>query len=360
MSNNDVCLSSVAGGAGHEPMFAGFVGTKQLTAAVSGSYFASPSAGAIMRLVEQIAGPDSSILFIQANYTGDRLNFGLAIEYLRLHGYKNLGSFVFGDDLAPFVTGGLCGEDYQIKRRGLAGIIFVHRIAGVLSERGQSLSQILDYLQRISRLIYTFSVSLSAADIVGHGASFRLPNDQMELGLGVHGESGVRRSRLLSTRETVSLMLDELIGHLDGDGILERYQRRIVVLVNNLGGLIPMEMNIIVNEVIEQLQGQRNVNIERFYSGSLFTSFNMKGFSLTIFLVDGDDILEILDEFDKTAKQMHVTNTDFIYKSEPVFSMAKASNELQNHGRLFRDICSSETYGKCLKNACQAIVRAKN
>ena len=355
-----MCLSSVAGGAGHEPMFAGFVGTKQLTAAVSGSYFASPSAGAIMRLVEQIAGPDSSILFIQANYTGDRLNFGLAIEYLRLHGYKNLGSFVFGDDLAPFVTGGLCGEDYQIKRRGLAGIIFVHRIAGVLSERGQSLSQILDYLQRISRLIYTFSVSLSAADIVGHGASFRLPDDQMELGLGVHGESGVRRSRLLSTRETVSLMLDELIGHLDGDGILERYQRRIVVLVNNLGGLIPMEMNIIVNEVIEQLQGQRNVNIERFYSGSLFTSFNMKGFSLTIFLVDGDDILDILDEFDKTAKQMPVTNTDFIYKSEPVFSMAKASNELQNHGRLFRDICSSETYGKCLKNACQAIVRAKN
>ncbi|KAH7637574.1 hypothetical protein HUG17_8678 [Dermatophagoides farinae] len=301
------------GGAGHEPMFAGFVGTKQLTAAVSGSYFASPSAGAIMRLVEQIAGPDSSILFIQANYTGDRLNFGLAIEYLRLHGYKNLGSFVFGDDLAPFVTGGLCGEDYQIKRRGLAGIIFVHRIAGVLSERGQSLSQILDYLQRISRLIYTFSVSLSAADIVGHGASFRLPDDQMELGLGVHGESGVRRSRLLSTRETVSLMLDELIGHLDGDGILERYQRRIVVLVNNLGGLIPMEMNIIVNEVIEQLQGQRNVNIERFYSGSLFTSFNMK-----------------------------------------------ASNELQNHGRLFRDICSSETYGKCLKNACQAIIDNEN
>ncbi|OTF83335.1 hypothetical protein BLA29_001093 [Euroglyphus maynei] len=154
----DRVLLISGGGAGHEPMFAGFVGPRQLTAAISGSYFASPSAGAIMRLVEQIAQPDSNILFIQANYTGDRLNFGLAIEYLRLHGYKNLGWFVFGDDIAPFVAGGdMFSEECQIKRRGLAGIVFVHRIAGVLSERGQSLSQILDYLNRISLLPPTFA-----------------------------------------------------------------------------------------------------------------------------------------------------------------------------------------------------------
>ncbi|XP_027204409.2 triokinase/FMN cyclase-like [Dermatophagoides pteronyssinus] len=353
------------GGAGHEPMFAGFVGPKQLTAAVSGSYFASPSTGAIMRLVEQITKPDSSILFITANYTGDRLNFGLANEYLRLRGYKNIEAFVFGDDLAPFLTTVAGGEknNIQIKRRGLAGIVFVHRIAGVLSERGQTLSQILSYLNRISRLIYTFSVSLSAADIVGQGASFRLPNDQMELGLGVHGESGVRRCRLMSATETIGLMLNELIGHLDRDGILERYQRKVIVLINNLGGMIPMEMNIIANEVIEQLL-QKSINIKRIYSGSLFTSFNMKGVSITIFIIDNDDILDILDEFDRNhaIQTLYSVNKDFIYNQSDSkiqkIDIEKQQDQQQQQcdQLLYQNICSKEIFVKCLRNACQSII----
>ena len=184
----------------------------------------------------------------------------------------------------------------------------------------------------------------------------------MELGLGVHGESGVRRCRLMSANETIGLMLNELIGHLDRDGILERYQRKVIVLINNLGGMIPMEMNIIANEVIEQLI-QKSINIKRIYSGSLFTSFNMKGVSITIFIVDNDDILDILDEFDRNhaIQTLYSVNKDFIY-NQPDSKIQKIDIEKQQDQQqqgdqlLFQNICSKEIFVKCLRNACQSIV----
>lgn len=180
-------------------MFAGFVGEKLLTAAVSGAYFASPSAGSIVRVVEEIATRDNPILFIVANYTGDRLNFGFAKEELTLKGFKDVRLYVFGDDLSPYLTN-TAPEDVQRKRRGLAGIAFVHRIAGALAEQGKSLNEIEHLLSQLPELIFTISISLSACDIPGFGASFQLPDDQMELGLGVHGETGIKRVPLLTTK----------------------------------------------------------------------------------------------------------------------------------------------------------------
>lgn len=180
-------------------MFAGFVGPHMLTAAISGQYFASPSAGQITKLVGEIATVDTPVLLVLANYTGDRLNFGLAREELTLKGFKDVRLVVFGDDLSPYLTG-TEAKDVQRKRRGLAGLGFVHRIAGVLSEQGKSLDEIEHCLGQLSKLIYTISISLSACDIPGHGASFELPADAMELGLGVHGESGIERISLRSAR----------------------------------------------------------------------------------------------------------------------------------------------------------------
>ena len=193
------CFNVCLGGAGHEPMFAGFVGPNMLTAAVSGSYFASPSAGQIIKLVEEIGSVDCPVLLIVANYTGDRLNFGLAREELTLKGFQDVRLFIFGDDLSPYLTS-TDDEEIQRNRRGLAGIAFVHRICGALSEQGKSLDEIECRLAQLSKLVYTISISLSACDIPGHGASFQLQSDQMELGLGVHGESGIERIPLLPAR----------------------------------------------------------------------------------------------------------------------------------------------------------------
>lgn len=186
-------------------MFTGFVGPAALTAAISGQYFASPSAGQIARLVEAISGGRRScpVVLVLANYTGDRLNFGLAKEALTLAGYADVRMVVFGDDLTPYLTT-TNGEEgcentkeiselQQSRRRGLAGIAFVHRIAGAMSEEGATAASIERRLNSLSSLVYTLSISLSAVDIPGVGASFSLPGDQMELGLGVHGESGIER-----------------------------------------------------------------------------------------------------------------------------------------------------------------------
>lgn len=187
-------------------MFTGFVGPAALTAAISGQYFASPSAGQIARLVEAISGGRRScpVVLVLANYTGDRLNFGLAKEALTLAGYADVRMVVFGDDLTPYLrtTNGEeegcentkeISELQQSRRRGLAGIAFVHRIAGAMSEEGATAASIERRLNSLSSLVYTLSISLSAVDIPGVGASFSLPTDQMELGLGVHGESGIER-----------------------------------------------------------------------------------------------------------------------------------------------------------------------
>lgn len=193
-----------SGGAGHEPMFAGFVGPRMLTAAISGQYFASPSAGQITRLVETITAGSrkTPVMLLLANYTGDRLNFGLAREALILKGYTDVRMVVFGDDLTPYLTSGNSKTEAEIqrKRRGLAGLAFVHRIAGSLSEEGASNEKIESVLSSLSSRIYTLSISLSAVDIPGVGASFSLPDDQMELGLGVHGESGIERLKMRSAR----------------------------------------------------------------------------------------------------------------------------------------------------------------
>ena len=337
------------GGAGHEPMFAGFVGPHLLTAAVSGSYFASPSAGQIVKLIEQIATMDTPILLVLANYTGDRLNFGLAKEQLAMKGYHNIELFVFGDDLAPFLTN-TNNEDVGAKRRGLAGITLIHKIAGVLSERGKSLCEIQNSLSQFSKLIFTISISLSAADIPGHGASFQLEPDSMELGLGVHGESGVKRVNLLSAADTIDMMLVELVNYLNKQNLLEQYNNRIVLLVNNLGGLTQIETNVILKEVVEQMRA-KSITIERIYWGPYMTSFNMKGVSLSVMLIN-EQLLDILDEADRNAFVTNTINDNFIYKSN--LANANQDSSINSH-QLFKH-CTPSLYKEILSNACNSIV----
>ena len=271
-------------------MFAGFVGSGLLTAAISGDIFASPPTRRIIKLIETLVdkGSQSEILLIVANYTGDRLNFGLAREHLALKGY-NIDMLIFGDDVAFY------GEGKRAGRRGLAGISLIHKIAGSLAEQGCKLQDIKERLTHCSQLIGTISISLSCCNIPGTGSSFTLASDEIELGLGVHGEAGVERLRLCSASEAVKVMIRNLVGQSSVlSEPIARYNNRIVVVINNTGGLSQFELNIVIKEVITQLQAL-GLLIERIYLGSFMTSFSMSGVSISAMAVDSD-ILRLLDD----------------------------------------------------------------
>ena len=280
----------ISGGAGHEPAEAGFVGKGLLTGSISGKIFAAPPAGKILKLIKTIAKRDKSnqVLLIFPNYTGDRLNFGLACEKAKLEGYK-VETHVFGDDCTFY------GEEKRVGRRGLAGIVLAHKIAGALTEEGKSLEQIKQVLLQVDKSIGTISISLSECNIPGLGSSFSLGQDEMELGLGLHGEAGFTRLKVSSAKKGVELMLNQLLGK---DSYLDRHfkdndNRKIAVMVNNLGGLSQFELNIVSKEVILQVE-QLGFSIERYYCGTFKTSFDMSGVSITILGVD-EKILKLLD-----------------------------------------------------------------
>lgn len=333
-------------------MFAGFVGPNMLTAAVSGSYFASPSAGQIITLVEQIAQMDTPVLMIVANYTGDRLNFGLAKESLTLKGFKDVRLFVFGDDLAPYLAHETHSEDVQRKRRGLAGIAFIHRIAGVLSEQGKGLDEIECRLNQLSKLIYTISISLSACDIPGHGASFQLNADQMELGLGVHGESGIKRVPLSTAHQAIELMTTQLVNYLSKDTLLQRHGNQVALIINNLGGLTQLELNVVLKEVIEQLNSKQ-VAVQRVYFGCVMTSFNMKGVSLSVMLLQ-DQVLHLLDQTELMSFGDATVNHDFLYRFD--FSSSIDADECD----LMAHYCEPGLYRRMLTHACEQMVTLLN
>lgn len=338
-------------------MGAGYVGPYMLSASLSGSYFASPPSGQIIKLVEQIADIDTPVLLIINNYTGDRLNFGLAKEYLKLERFKDVRLFIFGDDFAPFYKKDTRDLDVSLQRRGLAGVLFINKIAGVLAELGTSLEDMENWLNRLKQLIFTFSVSTSACDIPGHGASFRLEPNQMELGLGVHGESGVERHTLGTARHTLKLMLSEMISYLKQSKLLSQYNNRVAVIVNNLGSMTQIEMNVLVGEVIEQLTTEHNVVVERLYSGLFMTSFNMKGFSISLMMVD-DQIISLLDKGPQpmTCFTNATINHDYIFRHKLDKIKEKTSKLADDDEHLLGLLIEPALYKHVLKNICTTLV----
>ena len=256
-------------------MFAGFVGKGLLTAAISGEFFASPSMGQIVKTVETICEKNDEILFVVANYTGDRLNFGLAKESLGKKGFKNIEMFCFGDDISQMLSSNFQGLKH---RRGLAGIDFLIKIAGSASESGKNLNEIYEILQSESAKICTISVSMTACEIPGIGASFILEQNQMELGLGIHGEPGVERIEIMTVQDVVKKMLETITKYYyDSSSKLE-----VHVLVNNLGSITQMELNIIKREIILQTSNS-DIVLLSIQARTVMSSFNMKGFSISAY-----------------------------------------------------------------------------
>lgn len=269
------------GGAGHEPAHAGYVGQGMLTAAVSGDVFASPSTDAVYAALKAVGGP-AGVLVIVKNYTGDRLNFGLAAEMARTEGIP-VELVIVDDDAA------LGSAEDTAGRRGIAGTVLVHKLAGAAAEAGLPLAEVAAAARRAIGAVGSMGVALSPCIVPAAGkANFTLGATEMELGLGIHGEAGVERVDLAPAHAVVTRLLDTIIA----DRRLGRGDR-VALLVNNLGATPVMEMSIVAGDALKLLAG-RGIMVERAYCGTFLTAIDMAGVSLSLLPVD-DAMLAGLD-----------------------------------------------------------------
>ncbi|MER9315501.1 dihydroxyacetone kinase subunit DhaK [Mesorhizobium sp. M0659] len=254
------------GGAGHEPSHAGFVGKGMLTAAVSGEIFASPSVEAVLAAIRAVTGPAGCLLIVK-NYTGDRLNFGLAAEKARAEGFRVEMAIVADDIALPGIN----------QPRGVAGTLFVHKIAGHLSETGQDLAAVATAARAAAKDIISLGMSLSSCSIPGQPHEERFGESDGELGLGIHGEPGVERIAVQSADKLVAIMAERLAARLDPNA-------SHALLINNLGSVPPLEMSLVANAVLASPLA-KTVKLA-IGPGPLMTALNMNGFSLSLIKLD--------------------------------------------------------------------------
>ncbi|QDL94657.1 dihydroxyacetone kinase subunit DhaK (plasmid) [Paroceanicella profunda] len=261
------------GGAGHEPAHAGYVGRGMITAAVSGDVFASPGTDAVLAAIRAVSGP-AGVLLIVKNYTGDRLNFGLAAEIARAEGIA-VEMVIVTDDAA------LGAAEHTAGRRGIAGTVLVHKIAGAAAEAGLSLAEVTALAERAVAGMATMGVALSPCTVPAAGTpNFELGPQEIELGLGIHGEPGVERTTLRPARELVATLLERIIadrGFAPGT--------RLALMVNNLGATPVMEQSIVAGDALALL-AERGFEVARAWCGTFLTAIDMAGISLTLLRCD--------------------------------------------------------------------------
>jgi len=269
------------GGAGHEPTHAGFVGQGGLTGAVSGEIFASPSTKQILNAIKVIGKDRPGVLLIAKNYTGDVLHFGLAGERARALGY-NVEVFVVGDDVAVGRSkGGLVG------RRAIAGTTLVHKILGAYVENYKhELKDVVKLANAVNDNLVSIGSSLAHAKVPGQEFESSLKDNEMELGMGIHNEPGVKvLSPVPSVKDLIKdQILPKLLDQSDKDRAFVKFDKddEVVLLVNNLGGVANLTLQGIVKVATDLLKSEYNIVPSRTYSGTLMTALDGEGFSITL------------------------------------------------------------------------------
>ncbi len=270
------------GGSGHEPAHAGYVGPGLLTAAVAGDVFTSPGTDAVLAAIRAVAGPPGVLLIVK-NYTGDRLNFGLAAEIARAERIP-VEMVVVDDDVALAAGGSHAG------RRGLAGTVLVHKIAGAAAERGMRLTEVKRAAEGAIADLGTMGVALTPCTVPAAGQpGFLLSVEEIELGLGIHGEAGVRRARIVPA----DALVDEMLGRIVADRGISAGES-VALLVNGLGGTPVMELSIVARGAVAWLQRQ-GIIVARAWAGSFLTALEMAGCSVSLLRVDAERVA-LLDE----------------------------------------------------------------
>jgi dihydroxyacetone kinase len=269
------------GGSGHEPAHAGYVGAGMLSAAVAGEVFTSPSSDAVFAAIKATTGKPGALLVVK-NYTGDRLNFGLAAEMARAEGI-DVAMLLVDDDVA------LKGTEQRTGARGLAGTIFIHKLVGAAAGEGKSLDELATIGKTAVRSLATMGVSFSAGTSPAVGKpSFELGEHEMELGLGIHGEPGVKRTQIQPADELTETLLTQILQHGDFNA-----EKRVAVMLNNLGATTAMELAIVARHAVPYLEA-KGFSVERIYAASFLTSLDMAGLSISLLGVD-DQRLRWLD-----------------------------------------------------------------
>lgn len=268
------------GGSGHEPAHAGFVGDGMLDAAVAGNVFASPSPDRILEGIKQ-ADNGKGVLLIIKNYSGDIMNFELAAELATMEGI-NVDKVIIKDDVAV--------EDstFSAGRRGIAGTIFVHKIAGAKARTGATLEEVKDTTQKAIDNIRTMGMSLSACTLPAVGKpNFIIEEDKMEVGMGIHGEPGISRINLMPSKE----ISKELLNHIFEDMNFENSE--VGLLINGLGSTPLMELYILNKDVHEYLK-EKNISVVKNMVGNYMTALDMGGCSISLFKLD-EELKELLN-----------------------------------------------------------------
>ncbi|TSL40963.1 Triokinase/FMN cyclase [Bagarius yarrelli] len=280
------------GGSGHEPAHTGYIGRGMLSAAVAGAVFASPPPASILAAIMTLwQSGTSGVLLLVKNYTGDRLNFGLAAEKARTQGV-HIDMVVVADDCA-FTQPSKAG------RRGLCGTVFIHKLAGALAEESCSLDVIVAKVSSAVKNIGTLAVGLSPCSVPGCLPTFQLLPGDMELGLGIHGEPGIQKSKIAFADEVVNTMINHMTDPSSQSHLPLKSGDTVVLCVNNLGALSCLEMAVVTRSAISCLV-ERGVHVARVMSGSFMTSLEMAGMSLSFMKVD-EEILRLFGPFSSVA-----------------------------------------------------------
>jgi dihydroxyacetone kinase-like protein len=260
------------GGSGHEPLHAGFVGQGMLDAACPGQVFTSPTPDQMVAAVEAVDTGGGSI-FIVKNYEGDVMNFQMAAD---LAG-GNVATIITDDDVAVEAS------TWSTGRRGVAGTLVVEKMVGAAAEQGATMSKLKDLGDRINRQTRSMGVALTSCTVPAAGKpTFTLGDDEMEMGVGIHGEPGRRRVKLA----TADAIADEMVGAILND-LDPKPGTEALLLVNGFGGTPAMELYLMVNSALRVLR-KKGFRVSRFLTGNYVTSLEMAGCSITVSLLDAE------------------------------------------------------------------------
>jgi len=269
------------GGSGHEPAHAGYVGEGMLDCAVAGAVYTSPSVDAVAQGIRAVDSGKGTLLIVK-NYTGDIINFTMAADEVDEDDGIKTARVVVNDDVA------VENSTWTAGRRGVAGTIFVHKIAGAAAEDGKSLEEVAQTANKVINSVRTMGMAINPCIVPAAGIpGFTLEDDEMEIGIGIHGEPGIKREKLLSADEIADKLLEKILADLDYSN------SDVAVMVNGCGGTPLMELYIVYNHVADVLK-EKNINVYKSFVGNYMTSIEMQGFSITLLKLD-DELKKYLD-----------------------------------------------------------------
>ncbi len=269
------------GGSGHEPSHGGFVGYGMLDGAVAGAVFTSPTPDQVYEAIKAVAN-DAGVLLVVKNYTGDVMNFDMAKEMAEMEGIK-VESVIVNDDVA------VENSTWTIGRRGIAGTVFVHKIAGAKAETGATLEEVKTVAEKVIDNVRSMGMALTPCIVPAAGKpNFTLDENEMEIGMGIHGEPGTHKEELKTADEIVTHLMDKILGDMnlsEGD--------EVAVLVNGLGGT-PLMEQFIINRKVNKILEEKKVSVYKTLIGEYMTSIEMAGFSISLLKLD-EELKELLD-----------------------------------------------------------------